>query len=118
MKNIIKTLTILFTVMWVGGILKSFIPLPIPDMIYAMILLFILLITKIVRPEDIDAASGKLLSIFAFFFIPAGVGLMKSYRIIEHEIFSVLAVLTASFVLTVLAVAFTVKLVRRYFHAE
>lgn len=118
MKQTIKALLILFTVMWAGSICKTFIPFPIPDMIYAMILLFLLLLTKTVRLEDIDGASTKLLSVFAFFFIPAGVGLMNSYKIIEHEVFRVIAVLTLSFVFTVLSVAYTVKFVKRYFHAD
>lgn len=118
MKQTIKTLLILFVVMWVGSICKAFIPLPIPDMIYAMVLLFALLLTGLVRLEDIDGMSNKLLSVFAFFFVPAGVGLMNSYKIIEHEVVRVVGVLTISFVLTMLAVAYTVKFVRRCFHAK
>lgn len=118
MKQIIKTMLILFFVMWIGSICKTLIPLPIPDMIYAMILLFTLLVTGIVKLRDIDGISNKLLSVFAFFFVPAGVGLMNSYKIIEHEVVRVVGVLTISFVLTVLSVAYTVKFVRRCFHAK
>lgn len=113
MKNTIRSLVIIMSVMWMGSILKTLIPLPIPDMIYAMILLFASLLLKIVRPESIEGTANCLLSMFAFFFIPAGVGLMNSYGIIEHEVFRVILALTVSFVLTVLSVAYTVRFTAR-----
>lgn len=113
MKQVIKSILIIFASMWMGETIKSWIPAPIPTMIYAMVVLFLLLIFKVVKLEDIDNLATKLLSILAFFFVPAAVGLMESYKMIETELLKVVATLLISFVLTVLAVAFTVHFVRK-----
>lgn len=113
MKKVIKSILIIFSAMWIGETIKSWIPMPIPTMIYAMVVLFLLLVFKIVKLEDIDNLATKLLSILAFFFVPAAVGLMESYKMIEMEIWKVVITLLLSFVLTVLAVAFTVHFVRK-----
>lgn len=118
MKEIVKSLFIVFAAMWLGSIIRHHVPLPIPDMIYAMIILFVLLMTGIVKLQDIDRFAAKLLSIFAFFFVPAGVGLMNSYVIIADEVFKVLGVLALSFLITILSVAYTIKLVRRLTRAK
>lgn len=118
MKQVIKSILIIFSAMWIGETIKSWIPMPIPTMIYAMVVLFLLLVFKIVKPEDIDNLATKLLSILAFFFVPAAVGLMESYKMIETEIWKVVLTLLLSFALTVLAVAFTVHFVQKYLNKD
>lgn len=108
-KERLRSILILFGVLTLGSVAKFFIPLPIPDMIYAMFILFVLMLLKIVKAEHIDHTAAQVLSIFAFFFIPAGVGLMQSYSMIQTEVVKVLIVLSVSFVITLLSVAYTVK---------
>lgn len=113
MKQVIKSMLILFTSMWAGESIRSWIPAPIPTMIYAMVVLYLLLVFKVIKIEDIDNLATKLLSVLAFFFVPAAVGLMESYKIIETELFQVVIALLISFVLTVLAVGYTVYFVQK-----
>lgn len=66
-----------------GEIISNVLMLPIPGNILGMIILFILLYTKIVKLEQISNVADFLLNHLAFFFIPAGVGLMSSVGIIK-----------------------------------
>lgn len=66
-----------------GEIVSSLMHLPIPGNILGMIILFILLYTKILKVENISIVTKFLLDHLSFFFIPAGVGLMTSFGIIE-----------------------------------
>lgn len=66
-----------------GEFLESSFNLPIPGNILGMIILFVLLYTKIVKVDNISSITDFLLNHLAFFFIPAGVGLMTSIGIIK-----------------------------------
>lgn len=66
-----------------GDFLASSLNLPIPGNILGMVILFILLCTKIVKVDNINTITNFLLDHLAFFFIPAGVGLMSSLGIIK-----------------------------------
>lgn len=118
MKKIIKSFFVIFLVLWLGGVIKKVIPLPIPDMIYAMIMLFIFLYSKILKLDDIEEVAGTLLSVFSFFFVPASVGLIDSYKLIQNDIFKIFIILIISFFFTILSIAYTIKFVKRYTDAE
>ena len=66
-----------------GELLAGSLNLPIPGNILGMIILFVLLCTKIVKVDNISNVTNFLLNHLAFFFIPAGVGLMTSIGIIK-----------------------------------
>lgn len=76
----------------VGELLSTSIHLPIPGNILGMVILFILLCTKIVKVDNISNVTNFLLDHLAFFFIPAGVGLMASLGIIKSTWWQLLIV--------------------------
>ena len=67
----------------VGELISGLLNLPIPGNILGMVILLILLCTKVIKLEQIETVSNFLLDHLAFFFIPAGVGLMSSAGIIK-----------------------------------
>ena len=76
----------------VGELLSTSLHLPIPGNILGMVILFILLFTKIVKVDNISNVTNFLLDHLAFFFIPAGVGLMASLGIIKSTWWQLLIV--------------------------
>lgn len=76
----------------VGEFLSTSFHLPIPGNILGMIILFILLCTKVVKVDNISNVTNFLLDHLAFFFIPAGVGLMASIGIIKSTWWQLLLV--------------------------
>lgn len=76
----------------IGELLSSVLHLPIPGNILGMIILFILLYTKVIKVENISNITNFLLDHLAFFFIPAGVGLMTSAGIIRSTWWQLLVV--------------------------
>jgi len=76
----------------VGELLSTSLHLPIPGNILGMVILFILLCTKIVKVDNISNVTNFLLDHLAFFFIPAGVGLMASLGIIKSTWWQLLVV--------------------------
>lgn len=88
----IKQVAIIFAVTCVGEILKYFIPLPIPASIYGLVLMIILLVTKVVKLEQVKDVADFLIEIMPLMFIPAGVGIIVSWKQVRGMILPVCAV--------------------------
>jgi len=56
----LRQILLIFLFSFLGELLRSLIPMPIPASIYGMVLLFIALSAKIVKLEDIRSAGGFL----------------------------------------------------------
>lgn len=85
----------------VGEFLSTSLHLPIPGNILGMIILFILLCTKVVKVDNISNVTNFLLDHLAFFFIPAGVGLMASMGIIKSTWWQLLVVCLSTTVIII-----------------
>lgn len=101
-----KQLAIILTVTCIGEFLNHFIPLPIPASIYGLVLMLILLITRVVKIEQVDATGTFLVEIMPMMFIPAGVGLMTSFDELRPILIPVLII---TVVTTFLVMAVTGK---------
>lgn len=79
----LKQFLIILSISFIGELLKYFIPLPIPASIYGMVILFVCLLTKVIKLEYVREAGHFLIDIMPVMFIPAGVGLMTSVDAIK-----------------------------------
>jgi holin-like protein len=97
-----KQFSILLAVTCVGEILKYFIPLPIPASIYGLVLMLVLLISGLVKLEDVNDVATFLIEIMPMMFIPAGVGLMTAWSKLQPVLLPVLFITFATTVLVML----------------
>ena len=81
---------IILAVTCVGEIMKYFIPLPIPGSIYGLILMFVLLLTKVIKVEHVKETGEFLM------FIPAGVGLITSWSQLQPFLVPLLVITVVS----------------------
>ena len=95
----LKQFLIILALSFVGEALKYFLPLPVPASIYGMVLLFILLLTGLVKLEDVQDAGKFLIEIMPLMFIPAGVGLIDSWGELRPILLPVIVLLLVSTVL-------------------
>ncbi len=79
----LKQFLIILIISFIGEILHALIPLPIPASIYGIILMFVGLSTKIIPLDSVKLASKFLIEIMPVMFIPAAVGLIDSWDIIQ-----------------------------------
>lgn len=75
----IKESAIIFGITMIGEFLNKLLPLPVPAGVYGLFLLLLLLCTKVMKLEDIEATGNFLLDTMPIMFIPASVGLIDSY---------------------------------------
>lgn len=77
--NYILELLIILSISFVGELLHSVIPLPVPASIYGLVIMLVGLITGVLKLEKIEKTARFLIDIMAIMFIPAAVGLMEQW---------------------------------------
>lgn len=97
----IKQFLIILAISFIGEFLKYLLPLPIPASIYGMVLLFIGLITGLIKLEMVKDTGKFLIEIMPLMFIPAGVGLMTSWGTLRAIIVPV-SIITVITIITVM----------------
>lgn len=90
--------------MFLGEILNRIIKIPIPGSVIGMILLLTALLTGIIKLSQVEELSNFLLDHLAFFFIPAGVGLLSVLGVIRGSWYLILLV---TFLTTIIVMSVT-----------
>lgn len=106
MKYVRQLLIILF-ISFLGEVCKYLLPFPIPASIYGLLLLFTALMTGILKLSSIKETAGFLIEIMLLMFIPAGVGILESWGILQ-PVFVPVAVITVVSTIAVMGVSGTV----------
>ena len=102
--KVIYQLGIILGVSFIGEILNQTIPLPIPASIYGLILMFVLLETRLVRFETIEASGVFLKNSLVVTLIPSAVGVMAAWDVLGPILLPAILILVLTNVL-VFAVA-------------
>ena len=76
-------LVIILGVSFLGELLNTLLPLPVPASIYGLLIMFILLLTKVIKVEHVRETSDFFLVTMPMFFIVAGVGVIEYWDIIK-----------------------------------
>lgn len=102
MKYLFQT-GIIFAVTLIGEIMAHLIPLPIPGSIYGLVLLFVLLLTGVLKLKHVEGAGSFFLTILPFLFISNCVSLMDSFVLFGDKIVAIV-ILTIVSTLVVMVV--------------
>lgn len=98
----IKQLFVILILSFIGEVLKTVIPLPVPASIYGLILLFTALCTGIIKLDQVKESGNFLVNIMPIMFIPPAVGLMNSWGQLKEFL---LPVLVITFISTIVVMA-------------
>ena len=88
----LKQFAVIIAISAISELLAIFIPLPIPVSIYGMSLLFLLLMTGVLKLQQVENAANLLLGIMPALFVVSGAGLITSYGQIAENFLSWVAV--------------------------
>ena len=95
---------IIIAISLIGELLNRLIPLPIPASIYGMVILFTALCTGLIKLSAVRETGKFLIYIMPMMFIPATVGLLESWSVMQEFL---TAIIVISLVSTVLVMVFT-----------
>ncbi len=84
--KIFREAIIIIGIYLLGELISKAFSLPLPGNIIGMIILLILLCTNVIKIEKVETVSTFFLDHLAFFFIPAGVGLISSFDLIKNSL--------------------------------
>ena len=90
---------------FLGELLSQLIHVFIPGSVLGMILLFLALFFRILKPEKVQSVATVITKNMAVFFVPAGVGLMVYAQMLESSFVAIVAAIAGSTVLTIVTVA-------------
>lgn len=96
MMKYLKQFGIIVFVSFIGEVIRYFIPLPIPASIYGIIIMFTLLKTKILPLDSIKDTGKFFIEIMPVMFIPAAVGLIDSWGILQPVFISIITITVIS----------------------
>lgn len=77
---------LILSVCFIGDMLHRVCGIPLPGNILAMIILFLLLCTKLVKVEQIAEISDFFLKLLPFFFLPPTVGIISTYSVLKGNV--------------------------------
>lgn len=86
----IKQFAVIAAITFIGELLNLLLPLPVPASIYGMILLFVCLITGVLKLSQIEETADLLLSVMPIFFISPTVSIMSSIGMIRDQFWGVI----------------------------
>lgn len=95
----LKQFFIIMSFAFVGDVLNKILPLPIPGSIYGIVLLFACLQFKIIQVSQIKETGKFLVEIMPIMFVPAAVGLLEVWPILQQNLISYLIIIILSTIL-------------------
>lgn len=101
---------IIMAVSFAGELFHDFLPLPVPASIYGILILFSLLRFKILHVAQIKETAMFLISIMAFLFLPAAVGLVVAWPIMKAAILQYIAANVISLIACMTGTGFAAQL--------
>ena len=81
---------------FLGELLHIWIPLPIPAAIYGILLLFLALCLKLVKPAQVKPTGDFLISILPLLFVAPVVNLLESWQALADNILPIAVILVVS----------------------
>ncbi|MCR5278451.1 MAG: CidA/LrgA family protein [Lachnospiraceae bacterium] len=110
----LKQIGIIAVVSFAAEILERFIKLPVPASVYGLIIMFVLLLTGVVKLPDVEEVADFMLAIMPFFFVAPTVSLMTSFDAIKGSVLKLLIACFLSAVTVIVVTGVTAQiLVRR-----
>lgn len=100
----LRQMTIIMLISFIGEVLHSLLPFPVPASIYGMVLLFLLLELKVIKLVWVEDVAGFFMAIMPILFVDANVKLMTIVGGIKDQL---LGILIISAVSTVVVTAVT-----------
>lgn len=111
--NILKQLCTIFILCLFGELISALLPFAFPASVISLILIFLLLFFKAVKPEKIADVSDYLLSTMALFFVPAGVAIIEKFDLIKSSLLPLCVITIVTTILTFAVTGCTVKFLIR-----
>lgn len=111
--KLLRQIGIILGICFLGGLLQRGLKLPIPGNVLGMVILLAALSGGLIKLETIAEVSDFLLDHLAFFFIPAGVGIIACLGLLKGKWLVVVGVCLITTVLIMVITGHTIQWMQR-----
>ena len=112
MKYIVQ-IGIITGISFAAELLHALLPLPVPASVYGLLLLLVLLLTGILKEEQIRESADFMISIMPLFFVPPSVALITSFESMKGSILKLLIMCLVSTVVVMVVTGIVSQLIVR-----
>ena len=103
----LKQFTIIAAISLCGEAMKFYLPLPVPASVWGLLLMLAVLLSGVIRLEQVKETADFLIAIMPVMFVPAGVGLLTAWDALRPVCIPVLLI---TFVTTIVVMGVTGKI--------
>ncbi len=111
--QILRQFGFILLLLYAGNAASSLLNLPIPGNVLGMMLLLLGLLSGLFKIEMVDRVADFILKHLAFFFIPAGAGIINNVDILRKEWFAMITITVISTVLVMVVTGLTAQYLMR-----
>lgn len=109
----LKQLMIIMAVSFAGELLNRLLPLPVPGSVYGLVLMFLCLLTRLIRLEQVEDVGEFLIKLMPVLFIGPGVSLITVMGGLADKLIPILAVCIISTIVVMVVTGLTAQAVLR-----
>ena len=114
----LKQFSIIALIALAGETFNYLLPLPIPASIYGIVILLILLMSGMLKVDQVKDVSSFLIEIMPVMFIPAAVGLLESFGLLMPSLAAYAVIIFVSTVAVMAVSGLVTQTVIRKMHAK
>ena len=107
--KVLRQIGILFSICVVGDVIASFLPVPFPGSVIAMVILFVLLCIGLIKEKNVDSVADFLTKNMTIMFIPATVSIIEHTQILKSVLWKFLLICFVTTVICFICTAYSVK---------
>lgn len=107
--NIIWQIGLITGICFAGEGISLLLPASFPPGVLSMILLFVILYIKWIKPSQLRQSTDVLTKNMTFLFVPSGVGVMQVFDEIRHSLLPLFFICIVTTIITFAATATAVK---------
>jgi len=107
-------LMIILTVSFAGELMNYLLPFAVPASVYGLVLMFLLLLTGIVKLDQVEDTARFLMSIMPLFFIEPTVSFMNTLGLVEGKVAALFIASFLSFAAVLGITGITAQMIRKH----
>jgi len=109
----VRGFLVIIGLLGIGSLISAAINELVPGSVMGMLLMFVGLQTKVIKPEWVSAIANALTANMALFFVPAGVGIMVAFDLLAKSWFEILVITLLSTLAVIAVVGLTQQWMER-----
>lgn len=108
--KILRQCAIILIICCLGELIHSLFHLTVPGNVIGILILFLCLVFNIIKVSDIEQISEFLLDNLAFFFVPAGVGILPCISILQGKLIPFVSICIFTTIIIIIVTGWTIQL--------